>query len=195
VNEQTDFQFKSSRAYLNQVHVAPGSKLECFLPGDNLVPFVRDQPDEGCSDGVVDTRTVIVVLLGFLVHLRNSIEIMGLTIGSSEGDGTQQIHTKGSRERRAGGAGSTKAGAYLRWSGEVPARRVERAAAVVGERVCRRGGAAGGTWRRRHAANERSGGIRRGAGGGEPSSPSSRFGWFPRVTSPAAGAGGGGGWL
>jgi hypothetical protein len=30
-------------------------------------------------------------------------------------------------------------------------------AAVVGERVSRRGGAAGGTWRRRHAANERSG--------------------------------------
>jgi hypothetical protein len=39
------------------------------------------------------------------------------------------------------------------------------------------------------------GGIRLRAGGGEPSSPSSRFGWFPRVTSPAAGAGGGGGWL
>jgi hypothetical protein len=93
VNEQNDFQFKSRRAYLNQVHVAPGRKLERFLPGDNLVSFVRDQPDEGCPDGVVDARTDIVVLLGFLVHLRNSIEIMGLTIGSSKGDGTQQIHT------------------------------------------------------------------------------------------------------
>jgi hypothetical protein len=30
---------------------------------------------------------------------------------------------------RRRGAGSTKAGAYLWWSGEVPARRVERAAA------------------------------------------------------------------
>jgi hypothetical protein len=39
------------------------------------------------------------------------------------------------------------------------------------------------------------GGIRRRAGGGEPSSPSSRFGWFPRVTSSAAGADGGDGWL
>jgi hypothetical protein len=93
VNEQTDFHFKSGRAYLNQVHVAPGSKLERFLPGDNLMPFVRDQPDEGCPDGVVDARTVIVALLGFLVHLRNSIEVIGLTIGSSEGDGSKQIHT------------------------------------------------------------------------------------------------------
>jgi hypothetical protein len=67
--------------YLDQVHVHPARKLQGFMPGDNVVSFIRDEPDEGSGDGVVHAVAFVLLLASLLIDLQNR-------------DGTEQIITR-----------------------------------------------------------------------------------------------------
>ena len=51
------------------------------MPGDNVVAFIRDKPDEGSGDGVVHAMVFVLLLASLPIDLQNR-------------DGTEQISTR-----------------------------------------------------------------------------------------------------
>lgn len=86
--------------YLNQVHVHPDRKLQGFMPGENVVAFIHDEPDEGSGDGVVHARARagIVLLLA------------SLPIGLQNRNGTERVTTKPTVTRQRGREGGENGG-------------------------------------------------------------------------------------
>lgn len=94
--------------YLNQVHVHPGRKLQGFMPGNNAVAFIRDEPDKRSGDGVVHAVAFILLLVSLPIDLQNRDGITEQKRPSAQGRPRSLPSLAAVARSRGGAAGKGK---------------------------------------------------------------------------------------